>query len=120
MSTKFKLSGVPGYRIQRETRNAYIACVYWGVNFFGRDVYTHQPGGHCVQVLMKSTQDFRRNSDFRENDTYDLIATTMIGGATWRTPSNARVHRSIVYEFKSNPLHSLGEIAFGAKSDLKT
>ncbi len=69
---------------------------------------------------MKSTQDFRRNSDFRENDAYDLIATTVIGGATLRTASNARVHRSIVYEFELDPLNSLGEIAFGAKCDLKT
>ncbi len=51
---------------------------------------------------MKSTQDFRRNSDFRENDTHDLIATTVIGGATWWTPPNNRVHRSIVYAFNSN------------------
>ena len=49
----------------------------------GETLSTHQPSGPCVQVLMKSTQEFRRNSDFRENDTYDLIATTMIGGATW-------------------------------------
>ena len=71
---------------------------------------------------MKSPQDSRRNSDFRENVTYDLIAPTVIGGATWRTPCNDRVYRSIVYEFESNPPDSLGEIAFGAKCDsnLKT
>ncbi len=68
---------------------------------------------------MKSTQDFRRNSDFRENPTYDLIAGTVIGGATWRTPCNGRVHKSTVYEFELDPLNSLGEIAFGAKCDLK-
>ena len=82
-------------------------------------IYTHRPGGPCVRVWMKSTQNFRRNSDFRENVTYDLIAPTVIGGATWLTPSNANVHRSIVYEFESNPPHSLGEIAFGAKCDSK-
>ncbi len=69
---------------------------------------------------MKSPQDFRRNSDFRENATYDLIAITVIGGATWRTPCNGRVHRSIVYEFELNPPNGLGEIEFGAKCDLKT
>ncbi len=69
---------------------------------------------------MKSNQDFRRNSDFRENAVYDLIATTVIGGATWRTPFNGRAHRSIVYEFELDPLNSLGEIAFGAKWNLKT
>ncbi len=69
---------------------------------------------------MKSSQDFRRNSDFRENASYDPIATTMIGGATWWTPCNDRVHRSIVYEFELNPPNGLGEIAFGAKCDLKT
>ncbi len=51
---------------------------------------------------MKSTEEFGRNSDFRENVTYDLIAPTVIGGATLWTHCycNGRVHRSIVYEFK--------------------
>ncbi len=69
---------------------------------------------------MKSTLDFRRNSDFRENATYDLIATTVIGGATWRTPCNGRAHRSIVYEFELDPPYGLREIALGAKWDSKT
>ncbi len=69
---------------------------------------------------MKSTQDFRRNSDFRKNATYDLIATTMKGGATWRTPCNGRAYRSIVYELGLDPLNSLREIAFSAKCDLKS
>ena len=69
---------------------------------------------------MKTTQDFRRNSYFRENATYDLIATTVTGGATWQTPCNGRAQRSIVYEFELDPIQSLGEITFGAKGDLKS
>ncbi len=61
-----------------------------------------------------------RNSDFLENATYDLIATTVIGGATWQTPCNGRSHRSIVYEFELDPPYGLREIALGAKCDLKT
>ena len=80
----------------------------------------HPPGEPCVRVWMKSTQDFGRNSNFRKNDTDDLIDTTVIGGATWQTPCNGRVHRSIVCEFELDPLNSLGEIAFGAKCDSKT
>ena len=68
---------------------------------------------------MKSTQDFGRYSDFCENVTYDIIAQTVIGGATWRRPCNGRVHRSLVYEFGSNPPSGFGEIAFGAKCDSK-
>ncbi len=66
---------------------------------------------------MKATQEFGRNSDFRENATYDLIATTVICGATWRIPFDGRAHRSIVYEFELDPLNSLEEMAFGAKCD---
>ena len=40
---------------------------------------------------------------FVKNVTYDLIAPTVIGGATWQTPSNARINRSIVHEVTPNP-----------------
>ncbi len=69
---------------------------------------------------MEATQGFGRSSDFRENATYDLIATTVIGGATWRISFNDRAYRSIVYEFELDPLNSLEEMAFSAKCDLNT
>ncbi len=68
---------------------------------------------------MEATQELGRNSNFRENATYDLIATTVICGATWRIPFDGRAHRSIMYEFDLHPLNSLKEIE-SAKCDLKT
>ncbi len=69
---------------------------------------------------MKSTQNSRRNSHFHENAHAEPVAIIVIGGATWSTTCTDKVHRSIVYDLGLNPLNVVGEIAFGAKSHLKT